>query len=102
MVSVASSGTTDRIAARTLFNVPRAGGGTRARYSSTLLAVVCGFLEDAFFIDLHFIGSTTQAGLLAMDARNGCHREQPGGERLTRSSAYCTSGAVTRGFTSTL
>jgi hypothetical protein len=35
-----------------LFNVLRAGWGTRARYSSTLVAVVCGFVEDVFFIDL--------------------------------------------------
>src|SRR5260370_269669 len=35
MPSVAYGGTADRIAARTLFNVPRAGSGTPARYSST-------------------------------------------------------------------
>src|SRR4029077_13564126 len=34
MGSVASRGTTDRITARILFKVPRAGSGTRARYSS--------------------------------------------------------------------
>src|SRR5208282_2916534 len=37
MVSVASGGTADRIVARILFNVLRAGSGTRARYSSTFL-----------------------------------------------------------------
>src|SRR4029077_9923081 len=36
MVSVASRGTAERIAARTLFKVLRAGSGTPARYSSTL------------------------------------------------------------------
>jgi len=36
MVSVASCGTADRIAARILFKVLRAGSGTPARYSSTL------------------------------------------------------------------
>src|SRR5271165_3544021 len=37
MVSVASGGTADRIAARILFKVLRAGSGTPARYSSTFL-----------------------------------------------------------------
>src|SRR5437879_4024226 len=35
MPSVASGGTADRIAARILFKVPRAGSGTPAKYSST-------------------------------------------------------------------
>src|SRR5580704_12907081 len=35
MASVASFGTADRIVARTLFKVLRAGSGTRDRYSST-------------------------------------------------------------------
>src|ERR1700756_290198 len=39
MTSVVSAGTTDRIVARTLFKVLRAGSGTRARYSSTVLEV---------------------------------------------------------------
>src|ERR1035438_4089754 len=37
MASVVSTGTTDRIAARTCSNVLRAGSGMPARYSSTLL-----------------------------------------------------------------
>src|SRR5260370_3959751 len=37
MVSVAAAGTAERIAARIWFNVPRAGSGIRARYSSTFL-----------------------------------------------------------------
>src|SRR5690242_4715838 len=40
MVSVASVGAADRIAARILFSVVRAGSGTPARYSSTVFAVV--------------------------------------------------------------
>src|SRR5258707_874178 len=40
MISVASSGTTDRIAARILPKVPRAGSGTPARYSSTLFGAL--------------------------------------------------------------
>src|SRR5579872_757692 len=38
MTSFVSGGTTDRITARTLFNVLRAGSGITARYSSTVLA----------------------------------------------------------------
>src|SRR6266581_7529972 len=43
MVSVASGGTTDRIAARILFKVLRAVSGTPARYSSTFFGTTfCG------------------------------------------------------------
>src|SRR5438270_5832670 len=42
--SVASDGTTDRIAARTSFKLRRAGSATRERYSSTLLGVACFFM----------------------------------------------------------
>src|SRR2546425_6165322 len=45
MVSVASGGTADRITARTLFKVLRAGSETPARYSSMFLGI-----EFAFFI----------------------------------------------------
>src|SRR5579863_416705 len=44
MVSVASGGTADRIAARIFFKVLRAGSGTPARYSSTFLG---GLLRSA-------------------------------------------------------
>src|SRR5438045_543864 len=43
MVSVASGGTADRIAARTLFKVLRAGSGTSARYSSTFFGAPAPF-----------------------------------------------------------
>src|SRR6266542_6186517 len=43
MTSVVSAGTTDRIATRTLFNVLRAGSGTRDRYSSTVLGAALLF-----------------------------------------------------------
>src|SRR5438128_5689232 len=54
MSSVVSAGTTDRIAARTLFNVLRAGSGTAARYSSTVSAAAvvfaaAGRARDEFF-----------------------------------------------------
>src|SRR6266852_3020831 len=45
MASVASGGTADRITARTLFKVLRAGSGTPARYSSMFLGT-----EFVFFI----------------------------------------------------
>src|SRR5437660_359582 len=43
MVSVASGGTADRIAARILFKVLRAGSGTPARYSSTFFGAPLPF-----------------------------------------------------------
>src|ERR1700758_539876 len=49
MVSVASGGTADRIAARTLFKVLRAGSATRARYSSTLVEALFGEFFGAPF-----------------------------------------------------
>src|SRR6266849_4152347 len=56
MASVASGGTADRIAARTLFKVLRAGSGMPARYSSTSFEATLAFAagprsrEFAFFI----------------------------------------------------
>src|SRR6266568_1089544 len=56
MVSVASGGATDRIKARILFKVLRAGSGTRARYSSMSFGAALRFavepraLAFAFFI----------------------------------------------------
>src|SRR6266705_3619441 len=56
MVSVASDGATDRIKARILFKVLRAGSGTRARYSSMSFGAALRFavepraLAFAFFI----------------------------------------------------
>src|SRR5215472_127831 len=46
MVSVASGGAAERIAARTFSKVPRAGGGTAARYSSTVLGARRGFVAE--------------------------------------------------------
>src|SRR5437660_8845435 len=56
MASVTPAGAADRIAARTLFKVLRAGSGTRARYSSTFFGATLPFaarprsLEFAFLI----------------------------------------------------
>ena len=64
MTSVASGGTAERIVARIVFNVVRAGSGTVARYSSMLFgaslvlsaawrrAGVAGFTE-AFFTEVN-------------------------------------------------
>src|SRR5438128_5236701 len=46
MVSVASGGTTDRIAARILFKVLRAGSGTPARYSSKFFGAPLAFAAE--------------------------------------------------------
>src|ERR1700730_5392315 len=46
MASVASGGTADRIAARILFKVPRAGSGTPARYSSTFFGAPLPFAAE--------------------------------------------------------
>ena len=56
MVSVASGGTADRIAARILFKVLQAGSGTPERYSSTFFGARLAFAVErrmpvfAFFI----------------------------------------------------
>src|SRR6266478_1011403 len=54
MVSVASAGTTDRIAARILFNMLRAGSGTLARYSSTLFGAPLPFAPELRLPDFAF------------------------------------------------
>jgi hypothetical protein len=46
MVSVASAGTAERIAARILFKVLRAGSGTPARYSSTFFGAALAFAAE--------------------------------------------------------
>src|SRR5437899_1077766 len=61
MISVACAGTADRIIARTLFNVLRAGSGTPARYSSTLLGAVF-LVEEAGARDVDFFMGKQQAG----------------------------------------
>src|SRR5437016_4990966 len=54
MVSVASGGTTDRIAARTLSKVLRAGSGTPARYSSTFFGAPAPFAAGPRWPDFTF------------------------------------------------
>src|SRR5438034_2900340 len=53
MVSVASGGTADRIAARILFKVLR-GSGTPARYSSTFVGAPLPFAAELRFPDFTF------------------------------------------------
>src|ERR1700693_2165824 len=54
MVSVASDGSADRIAARILIKVLRAGSGTPARYSSTLLGALSPFAAEPRLADFDF------------------------------------------------
>src|SRR5713226_1948186 len=54
MVSVASRGAADRIAARTLFKVLRAGSGTPARYSSMLFGAPLPFAPEPRLPDFPF------------------------------------------------
>ena len=54
MVSVASGGTADRIAARILFKVLRAGSGTPARYSSTFFGAPLPFAVELRLPDFTF------------------------------------------------
>src|SRR5216684_7752684 len=54
MVSVASGGTADRIAARILFKVLRAGSGTPATYSSTFFGALLPFAAELGFPDFTF------------------------------------------------
>src|SRR5690348_1692001 len=54
MVSAASGGTADRIAARILFKVLRAGSGTPARYSSTFFGAPLPFAAEVRSPDFTF------------------------------------------------
>src|SRR5437870_4649864 len=54
MASVASAGTTDRITARTLLKVLRAGSGTAARYASTVVGGVLPFAAEPRALDFDF------------------------------------------------
>src|SRR5580700_2089394 len=62
MASVASGGTADRIAARILFRVLRAGSGTPARYSSISFTGWLRSPEFAFFIAICTPGCRLKAG----------------------------------------
>src|SRR5437660_10500771 len=54
MTSVVPRGAADRIAARILFKVPRAGCGTRARYSVTFLGAPLPFAAERSLPDFAF------------------------------------------------
>jgi hypothetical protein len=58
MASVDSGGTMDRIIARSLFNVLRAGSGTPARYSSTVAATTPDFAAELESSDFGFFMRT--------------------------------------------
>ena len=63
MVSVASGGTADRIAARILFKVLRAGSGTPARYSSTFFGAPLPFAAELPLPDFTFFMRAMLQGL---------------------------------------
>src|SRR5712672_1296602 len=68
MTSVASDGTAERIVARILFKVLRAGSGTLARYSSTSFGATLAFAVEPLLPDFaFFIG-----GRLSRRAKIGC------------------------------
>ncbi|SRR6266851_1174789 len=91
MTSVASAGTTDRIAARTLFNVLRAGSGTAARYSSTVLGTALPFASEprladalAFFIRTMITGDWEAHPL---KTAKGWATDQPSSGTMIRTDA---------------
>src|SRR6267143_2000129 len=63
MVSVASGGTADRIAARILFKVLRAGSGTPARYSSMFFGAPLPFAAELRLPDFTFFMRAMLQGL---------------------------------------
>src|SRR6267378_4300011 len=68
MTSVASGGTAERIVARILFKVLRAGSGTLARYSSTSFGATLAFAVERPLPDFaFFIG-----GRLSRTVKIGC------------------------------
>src|SRR6516162_6482783 len=84
MTSVVSGGTTDRIAARTLSKVLRAGSGTPARYSSTVLTFALLFatalpfaaeprvLDTAFFMRQCYRSAPVRSTAQATGCRSPC------------------------------
>src|ERR1700752_787013 len=72
MVSVASGGTTDRIAARILCKVLRAGSGTSARYSSTFSGALLAFAAELRLPDFtRFMRAMLQEALIQVYASAG-------------------------------
>src|SRR5215469_3710480 len=100
MVSVASGGRADRIAARILFKVPRAGSGTPARYSSILFGASPAFAADLRVVDLAcFMRTTLQALQLQIHdvgARKGSARRLIVPEGLMRVAWYEVPGMASK------
>src|ERR1700720_3764194 len=63
MASAASGGTADRIAARILFNVLRAGSGTPAKYSSMFFGAPLPFAAELQLPDFAFFMRAMLQGL---------------------------------------
>src|SRR5258708_297499 len=83
MASVAPGGTAERIAARILFKVPRAGSGTRARYSSTLFAAPLLFAAELRSADFAFFMRE-----MLQEARNRVHAREMGKSTRSRPSTH--------------
>src|SRR5580704_7988428 len=64
MISIASAGTADRIAARICFNALRAGAGTLARYSSKFFGVPFRFAAEVGLPDFTFHSVNANASTL--------------------------------------
>src|ERR1035437_5078372 len=75
MVSVASGGKADRIAARSLFKVLRAGSGMPARYSSTFFGAALPFAAELRLPDFAFC---TPAMLQELPLSSPCPRPAGG------------------------
>src|SRR5207245_9866420 len=91
MVSVASGGTTDRIAARILFNVLRAGSGTPARYSSKYFGAPLAFAAELRLPEFSFFTRAMLQELPlqvhAPDNRADVRREKRRTDRSVRPQA---------------
>src|SRR6266851_2338641 len=100
MASVASGGTAERIAARTLFKVLRAGSGTAARYSSVFFVGTLPFAAKprapglAFFIRGILLGRSPRVYASNLDAaslKNG--RDRPTRLGISRQSVRATTSS---------
>src|SRR5260370_6008684 len=100
MASVASGGTAERIAARTLFKVLRAGSGTAARYSSVFFVGTLPFAAKprapglAFFIRGILLGRSPRVYASNLDAaslKNG--RDRPTRLGITLQSLRATTSS---------
>src|SRR5579864_1456613 len=84
MVSVASSGAAERIAARIVFRVLRAGSGTRARYSSTFSGPPLTFAGELRLLDFTFFMRPRTGNVKFQDPVTSSRRLDRAGRRNVR------------------